>query len=505
MRFENLVKKIQSELINSSASIEDVTNCFLSLGLVNTGRPELTIQLASNLHSYFDAIQCDLPNLSHVLKNFKLPKEFTELRYDKPYSFDAQINTRIDWISNSKMNSYFDIGNYLGSEDELKIPQMTSCYAVLWLARSLTEYIPHSLRTQTSVIQNKVASFSSVVYFIREWSQNSAKLQAPFNEIIDIGFFKWFNHIQKEIENNFRDDIQDSRIRNVIEAGRFLIELDSDIGKLGLAPRKIEDHNATPSYKRNFSARNLLKSHWNTPRKIEIDQLKRLLSNLSKLIKKSARRSEPEIYESIIVGLSLCTGCSIAEVLALPIHWESEEFDITGVSTYLYVDRGVNFRSNPWIVRKIKNPINNTWMSLPLPPVISNAILDTLPIISVSRFVYLFPISSVYWEDRCHLLIKTKLLISSERAGMIVRDYLARELFNISSNEAVVRLVCTPPTNSQKSSSLQQIALTYYLDLEIHEIWDTYEKACSALFSFEDLPSDHRLKTEKNSYLTNTR
>lgn len=500
MEFENLVKKIQSEIVDSSASLEDVTNCFRSLGLINSEQPNQTIRLATKFYEYFEVIQNELPNLRSFISHFKFSKTLSDFQVDIPNYLGLEIKKKMTWVSFSRMNDYFKLDFHFSREDELLTPQLMSSFAVLWLAHSLTEYVPHSLRSNPSRRIQKKQSFSSVIYAIRAWSNRPNRQQITGNEIIDIGFANWLKHIEIETNINYRDDFEKNQTLSLPQAAQYLIEVNADLELFSFESSHSDEKSAGATHTRNFKMRNLLKSHWHAARPPEVNNLKRLLLTLTKLIKKSGRKYEPEIYETILIGLSICIGCSIAEVLNLPIHWESEEFNPLQVNTYLHVNSSIYSSGERWVSRKIKNPLNNEWLSLPLPPILSKAIIDTLPIITVTRFEYLFPISAVPWEDRCYLILQSRLSINRERARMIVRDFLARELFEVSSNEAVVRLICAQPSDSQKKTALQQIALSYYIDLEKHEIWNTYEKACSTLFSFEDLPRNLRPRIEKNSF-----
>ncbi len=296
MQFENLVEKIQSEIVDSSASLEDITDCFRSLGLINAELPNQTIRLATKFYKYFEVIQNELPHLRSFISHFKFSKKLSDFQVDIPNYLGSGVESKTPWVSFSRMNDYFKLGFHFSRDDDFEIAQIMSSFAVLWLAHALTEYIPHSLRSKRLVSLQKQQHFASVIYAIKTWSERPNRQQIIGKEIVDIGFTNWLKHIEVETNINFRDDFEKNKILSLPQAAQYLIEVDADLALLSFGTSNGKEKTLGATNSRNFGMRNLLKSHWNTARPTEVNDLKRLLLTLTKLIKKSGRKNEPEIY-----------------------------------------------------------------------------------------------------------------------------------------------------------------------------------------------------------------
>jgi site-specific recombinase XerD len=163
---------------------------------------------------------------------------------------------------------------------------------------------------------------------------------------------------------------------------------------------------------------------------------------------------------------------------------------------------GTNHRKKPWVYRMIRDSGSTDLISLGLPSGLSNAILDTLFITQVERFEHLLPLSHTPWLDRCNQFVEKQLSASPERARILVRDYLAKQLFEKTANEAVVRLVCDQTTRNNTTNSRQQVSLSHYIDFAHEDIWTACKDAWQPLFGRTDFPASvetRRVESDKSS------
>lgn len=515
MEFSELSQQIKIELDDDEVSIDEITNCLRSFLFVNTDRPRSAIAAASTLNPYFSAIQTALPNLYLALSSIQFAARLSGLPL-------AVSDPRPSYQSFSEIQrgcGHFQNNSVIPSPDKFRdppflsidTPQIKSCLTIIWLARSLFDYIPTSDRSNPSIRLELNHSFHSILYAINTWSKTSEGTQDTGNEIVDIGFYKWLTFFSEQISLNSGTADQNICFNFVIKAAQYLIEVNADISKLKLRNEDDEKEVRSLTYARNFNQRSLLKSHWYAPTQGETEKLKKIFTIFD--TKLSAHYAsdkpylvlKPDIYETIILGLALSTGHSIAEVLSLSVNSPAQPNGSKFATDFLQirlVKIGTNHRQKPWVYRVIQDSGSADLTSFGLPTGLSNAILNTLYITQVERFEHLLPLSHIPWLDRCNQFVKKKLSVSTERARILVRDYLAKQLFEKTTNEAVVRLICDQTTSHNSNNSRQQVSLSHYIDLAHENIWTACKDAWQPLFGKTDLPTSvetRRVESDKSS------
>ena len=503
MQLKHLARHLWLKLEDPDVSELQVIDSLRALGSINVDQPSDALELASLLHPQFLALKAELPFLNEILDGFALARRLSSIHIDIPdpdpsYGDYLHLQRGNHFHSRKRVPSAY---SGLDKVFRLDTPQFASACAVQWIAHSMASYFPNAARTSPSGEQYH--PLAAVLSDVERWAEDSAQPQERGHEISDIGFFAWQSYFSTELLKLSAAGKGSSRIFDVGIATRYLVDVNSLLGQKGTQEkRKIEPNSAPPdagedggnanlSYPRDFSVRNLLKSHWNYPRPAEIRSLK----NFCLALKNEATpgRSPPQDYECILIALALCTGRSIAEVLNFPINSPAEQSGGRWATDFLQVELvsfrvGDRIKSTPWVFRRIRGLSPNDWIRLALPRDLSEAILASLYVTTATRFEHLLPLSGVSWEDRCYSMLQSKLSISRKRAELLVRDFLGRQIFALTTNAALVRLLCDQTTTDQKNGGRRQLALSYYLDLRHGRVWEAYKEACKLVISFDRLP-----------------
>ncbi|MDO8769315.1 MAG: hypothetical protein Q7K57_11560 [Burkholderiaceae bacterium] len=514
MQFSQLAQQISVELADDNVSSDEITNCLRSFCLRNADQPRAAIEVASALHSYFLAVQEALPNLHVASKSLLFAKRLSQLPLNTP---DPALRygeflflQRANHAQNVHFLPIFDFSDPTSSP--LDTPQIASCLVVIWLARSLSNYIPSNPLTPQSIQPKEYLPIHLILSELSSWSKNPNNPQILKNEITDLGFSKWLTFITEQMALNQGSEHQKPYLDCVLEAAQYLIKVDADIARSEEGRTPQEGKKISPlTYPRDFTLRNLLKSHWFSATPFEIKSLKDILTNLDEPafdLNAPIKRNppiKPDLYETIILGLALATGHSVAEVLNFSVNCQAERTGNRFATDFFQVESvkvGSGGKREPWVFRNIQNTGPNDLISLPLPASLSRAIIKTLYITSVTRFEHLLPLSHIPWVDRCNLIIERELSIKSEseseRTRLMVRDFLARQLFHSTTNEAIVRLLCDQSTNQEGNKLRQQVSLSHYIDIQYSSVWDIYKKACSPLFTFKNLPDSIEKRKDAN-------
>lgn len=509
IQLPHLARHLWQELGDPEVPVQEVIDSLRTLGLINLDKPESVLELACLLRPQFLALKASLPFLSRVLAGFLLAERLNGIvicnpnlaHTDEDY-LDEDYWRRL--IENHQLyeNNVPAARIRFDNRNRLDTPQFASACAVEWLARSASAYLPDISRPTSPERQGHSNPIHLILSNVDDWSKNKEQPQQPGNEIADLGFFAWQTYFSEALQKFRAKGKTHSSIFEVEEAARYLVDVNALLKKKknGKAqkfapdaeqPIVAKEEQSQINYQRDFSIRNLLTSHWNYPRPAELKSIKELLGVLAE--KPTYGSAGTPAFECILIGLAICTGRSIAEVLNVSINgpaavsgdrWATDFLQVEAVS----VHSGDRSNKIPWVFRKIQGLGPSDWIRLPLPRVLSQCLLNSLLVVTATRLEDLLPLSAVPWEDRCYSILESNLSTSRKRSELLVRDFLARQLFAATTNAAVVRLLCDQTTTEDKKGDRRQLALSYYLDLRQGRLWDAYREACKPVISFGDLP-----------------
>jgi hypothetical protein len=330
MEFSELSQQIKIELDDDAVSIDEITNCLRSFLFVNTDQPRSAIAAASTLNPYFSTLQAALPNLHLALSSIQFAARLSGL----PLAVSEPPPTYQSFSEIQRGCGHFQNQSQIPSPDKFRnplvlsidTPQVKSCLTVIWLARTLFDYIPTSNRSKTSIRMDSNHPFHLILNAINAWSKTSAYAQVTGNEIVDIGFYKWLTFFSEQNSLNSGTSDQNIYLNFVLKAAQYLIEVNADISKLKLRKEDDEKEALPLTYPRNFNQRSLLKSHWFAPTQGETEKLKEIFSIFDTKLSSQYGSDKPylvlkpDIYETIVLGLALSTGHSLAEVLSFSVN-----------------------------------------------------------------------------------------------------------------------------------------------------------------------------------------
>lgn len=505
MQFKHLAHHLWSKLADHQVSDLQVINSLRALGLTNVYHPKNALELASLLHPQFLALKADLPFLVEVLDGFLLAKKLSSVDIDLP---DRRLSHGDDlflYQQNHQQNQQRmpDVRNFSSNESRLSTPQFASACAVQWLAQALENYFPLGVLPSLSGPTEKHHFPFLVLADVERWALNKIRSQPAGCEIADVGFLQWQTYFLAELQTLCLAGKRTSEMFYVGVAIKNLVDVNTFLAKRRIG----ESKNIEPctrmdeggnghkdvklSYPRDFSIRNLLKSHWNYPRPAEIRSLKKVCSDLTGEATHGGKL--PQNYERILIALALFTGRSLAEALSFPINGPAEPSEGRWATDFLQVEV-VNFKHEgrtirtPWVFRRIQGVGTKDWIRLALPRDLSDAILGSLYVTNAAKLEHLLPLTEKSWEDRCYVLLQSALSTSRKRAELLVRDFLGRQLFALTTNAALVRLLCDQTTTAEKNGGRRQLALSYYLDFQHGRVWEAYQEACKAVIPFGAVP-----------------
>jgi integrase len=505
VQFKHLAHHLWLRLADPDVSEVQVINSLRAHGLINVFHPKNALELSSLLHPQFLALKADLPMLAEILDGFLLAKKLYSVDIDLP---DRKLSHGDDlylYQQNHQQNQQCmpQVHNFSANESRFLTSQFASACAVQWVAQALENYLPLSALPSLHGPTEKHHFPHFVLTSVDRWARDQTRPQPAHREIADVGFPRWQAYFFAELQELSLAGKRTSEIfnvgvalRNLVDANTFLAK--RQIGKL----EKVEpnthiddggDGNAGEklSYPRDFSIRNLLKSHWHYPRPAEIRSLQKICSGLTG--EPTSGKTLPQNYERILIALALFTGRSIAEALSFPINGPVEPSEGRWATDFLQVEV-VNFKHRdrtirtPWVFRRIQGLGTKDWIRLALPRDLSDAILSSLYVTNAAKLEHLLPLTEKSWEDRCYVLLQSALSTSRKRAELLVRDFLGRQLFALTTNAALVRLLCDQTTTAEKNGGRRQLALSYYLDFQHGRVWEAYQEACKAVIPFGVVP-----------------
>lgn len=417
------------------------------------------LRRAEVLAERFEELRLSCPGLSEIIDCFILAG-----RLANHVSPDTDPDSKLTQSINTSPDAVFSLGH-------LKLGELESdIFAISWLIKSVAVIHPFEkgLSHQTGYL----------LVILQSQLEDQSKLAITEN----LRTYPIWERL-RQLSSRFGEDdaYNGKRFKALSET---LTEL-STLSISGLQLPTVEPNN---SIQLQLTERELTSSHWHFPRPTDLISLRSLLtdSNLAE--------TSPTWIESLIILIALTTGRDINQSLVMLVSGPSDFSDATVDQQYLAIRKHVDFYGKP-VYAEWHIPIGETHpLVLPLPERIRVPLMRLIPKHRKGRLIDFLPPTSISWETRCNNLLSELFGCTHRQANLKVRDFLARQSYEISGNRGFIQWVWAGRSSSDKKNQrAEQISLSAYLNPKGLGAEETYKESLRKLLgSFGKIPTKER-------------
>ena len=227
------------------------------------------------------------------------------------------------------------------------------------------------------------------------------------------------------------------------------------------------------NYSSNLSERELLKTHWFFPKKLESEGLK-------KFFRENLKDGAIHAADAMLIALAISTFRSVEEVLKMRFGKYGEIIPNGHDAITNLEEKHPAYKPNAFFWEKYNKNSGEKIASIRLPNIISDYLLAYLP---STGYVDIFEILPKHLRENpfhCYEKIRHIFPNRSHLKKLILRDYLSRLMYSKTTNSALVRYF--QGDGLEKNERSERLALSFYLNFENERAIEPYADGCKYIF-----------------------
>jgi Phage integrase family len=227
------------------------------------------------------------------------------------------------------------------------------------------------------------------------------------------------------------------------------------------------------NYSSNLSERELLKTNWFFPTKLESKKLQDFFRD-------HLKDSATQAADAMLIALAISTFRSVEEVLKMRFGKYGEIVPNGHDAITYFEEKMPAYKPRAFFWEKYNKNSGEKIASIRLPNIISDYLLAYLP---STGYVEIFEILPKHLRENpfhCYEQIRHIFPNRPHLKKLILRDYLSRLMYSKTSNSALIRYF--QGDGLEKNERSERLALSFYLNFENERAIDPYVDGCKYIF-----------------------